>query len=127
MTHQAEKQSIRMQLDRTESELRLSQEQNTLLTGKLHKAEREISSLKSQVDYIVLKLQSDLTNQIHHPIVMLSVGVHLGQAEEMRHTHKLELSNVKLDCVRNKGEIERERDILHSQVEGKHPLPSLLL
>lgn len=46
---QAEKQSIRMQLDRTESELRLSQEQNTLLTGKLHKAEREINSLKSQV------------------------------------------------------------------------------
>lgn len=54
VTHQAEKQSIRMQLDRTESELRLSQEQNTLLTGKLHKAEREINSLKSQVYNIVL-------------------------------------------------------------------------
>ncbi|KAA0721073.1 Centrosomal protein of 83 kDa [Triplophysa tibetana] len=86
-TLEAEKQSIRMQLDRTESELRLSQEQNTLLTGKLHKVEREINSLKSQV-------------------------------EELKHTHKLELSNVKLDCVRTKGEIERERDILHSQVEG---------
>lgn len=45
----------------------------------------------------------------------------------MKHTHKLELSNVKLDCVRTKGEIERERDILHSQVEGKHPLSSFLL
>lgn len=45
----------------------------------------------------------------------------------MKHTHKLELSNVKLDCVRAKGDIERERDALHSQVEGKHPLSSLLL
>ncbi|ROI15512.1 Centrosomal protein of 83 kDa [Anabarilius grahami] len=84
---EAEKQSIRMQLDRTESELRLSQEQNTLLTGKLHKAEREINSLSSQV-------------------------------EEMKHTHKLELSNVKLECVRAKGEIERDRDTLQCQVEG---------
>lgn len=84
---EAEKQSIRMQLDRTESELRLSQEQNTLLTGKLHKAEREINSLNSQV-------------------------------EEMKHTQKLELSNVKLECVRSKGEIERERDTLQCQVEG---------
>ncbi|NP_001340860.1 centrosomal protein of 83 kDa [Danio rerio] len=84
---EAEKQSIRMQLDRTESELRLSQEQNTLLTGKLHKAEREINSLNSQV-------------------------------EEMKHTHKLELSNVKLECVRSKGELERERDMLQCQVEG---------
>uniref|UniRef100_A0A8C2B5Y3 Centrosomal protein 83 n=1 Tax=Cyprinus carpio TaxID=7962 RepID=A0A8C2B5Y3_CYPCA len=78
---EAEKQSIRMQLDRTESELRLSQEQNTLLTGKLHKAEREISSLNSQI-------------------------------EELKHTHKLDLSNVKLECVRAKGELERDRDTL---------------
>ncbi|XP_016349264.1 centrosomal protein of 83 kDa isoform X2 [Sinocyclocheilus anshuiensis] len=84
---EAEKQSIRMQLDRTESELRLSQEQNTLLTGKLHKAEREIHSLNSQI-------------------------------EEMKHTHKLDLSNVKLECVRAKGELERDRDTLQCQVEG---------
>uniref|UniRef100_A0A8C1CXB7 Centrosomal protein 83 n=1 Tax=Cyprinus carpio carpio TaxID=630221 RepID=A0A8C1CXB7_CYPCA len=84
---EAEKQSIHMQLDRTESELRLSQEQNTLLTGKLHKAEREIHSLNSQI-------------------------------EEMKHTHKLELSNLKLECVRAKGDLERDRDTLQCQVEG---------
>uniref|UniRef100_A0A671SM83 Centrosomal protein of 83 kDa-like n=1 Tax=Sinocyclocheilus anshuiensis TaxID=1608454 RepID=A0A671SM83_9TELE len=81
---EAEKQSIHMQLDRTESELRLSQEQNTLLTGKLHKAEREINSFNIQ----------------------------------MKHTHKLELSNLKLECVRAKGELERDRDALQCQVEG---------
>lgn len=45
----------------------------------------------------------------------------------MKHTHKLELSNVKLECVRAKGEIERDRDALQCQVEGKLMLPSLLL
>uniref|UniRef100_A0A8C1KXR1 Centrosomal protein of 83 kDa n=1 Tax=Cyprinus carpio TaxID=7962 RepID=A0A8C1KXR1_CYPCA len=88
---EAEKQSIHMQLDRTESELRLSQEQNTLLTGKLHKAEREIHSLNSQVREYSLK---------------------------MKHTHKLELSNLKLECVRAKGDLERDRDTLQCQVEG---------
>uniref|UniRef100_A0A8C1KYD7 Centrosomal protein of 83 kDa n=1 Tax=Cyprinus carpio TaxID=7962 RepID=A0A8C1KYD7_CYPCA len=92
---EAEKQSIHMQLDRTESELRLSQEQNTLLTGKLHKAEREIHSLNSQI-------------------------------EEMKHTHKLELSNLKLECVRAKGDLERDRDTLQCQVEDIEVMKSAL-
>uniref|UniRef100_A0A8C2A1L9 Centrosomal protein 83 n=1 Tax=Cyprinus carpio TaxID=7962 RepID=A0A8C2A1L9_CYPCA len=92
---EAEKQSIHMQLDRTESELRLSQEQNTLLTGKLHKVEREIHSLNSQI-------------------------------EEMKHTHKLELSNLKLECVRAKGDLERDRDTLQCQVEDIEVMKSAL-
>ena len=36
----------------------------------------------------------------------------------MKHSHKLEVTNVKLECVRGKGELERERDALHSQVDG---------
>ncbi len=38
----------------------------------------------------------------------------------MKHTHKLDLSNVKLECVRAKGELERDRDTLQCQVEGNH-------
>ncbi len=63
---QAEKQSIRMQLDRTDSELRLSQEQNTLLTGKLHKAEREINSLNNQVREYSLSDKSDFMTTCPH-------------------------------------------------------------
>lgn len=40
------------------------------------------------------------------------------QVEGMKHSHKLEVTNVKLECVRGKGELERERDALHSQVDG---------
>ncbi|RXM30851.1 Centrosomal protein of 83 kDa [Acipenser ruthenus] len=41
---EAEKQSLRKQLDRFEKELQLSHEQNTQLTSKLHKAERGLQS-----------------------------------------------------------------------------------
>uniref|UniRef100_A0A8B9JSN8 Centrosomal protein 83 n=1 Tax=Astyanax mexicanus TaxID=7994 RepID=A0A8B9JSN8_ASTMX len=85
----SEKQSVRMQLERVEKELRSTLEQNTLLTSKLHKAEREINTLSSQL-------------------------------EGMKHTHKLELANVKLECVRARGEVERERDTLQAQMEGLH-------
>lgn len=51
---QSEKQSVCMQLDRVEKELRLSREQNAVLTGKLHKAEREINALKSQVGSVCM-------------------------------------------------------------------------
>lgn len=70
----------------------------------------------------------------HMSLCLISVVIYpsncvcfIGQIEEMKHTHKLELSNVKLECVRAKGEIERDRDTLQCQVEGKHHLPSLLL
>ena len=46
---QAEKQSLRLQGERLEAELRLVLEQNTSLTGRLHKAERQVNLLTSQV------------------------------------------------------------------------------
>ncbi|XP_060770254.1 centrosomal protein of 83 kDa isoform X2 [Neoarius graeffei] len=86
-TLESEKQSVCMQLDRVEKELHLSREQNAVLTGKLHKAEREINALKSQV-------------------------------EEIKHAHMLELANGKMEFVKARGEVERERDKLQTQVEG---------
>ncbi|MGH0160635.1 UNVERIFIED_CONTAM: hypothetical protein FKN15_039576 [Acipenser sinensis] len=84
---EAEKQSLRLQLERFQKELHLSHEQNTQLTSKLHKAEREVNAL---------------TNS----------------KEELKHSHKLEISNTKLEAARAKGEMERERDSLQSQVNG---------
>ena len=47
---QAERQSLRGQLERGEAETRLAYEQSTVLTGRLHKVEREVNSLTSQVN-----------------------------------------------------------------------------
>lgn len=84
---EAERQSLRQQLERMERELHLSNEQNSQLTGRLHKAEREVSSLTCQI-------------------------------ESLKHSHKLEVANVKLECTRSKGELERERDTLQGQIDG---------
>ncbi|KAK0132189.1 Centrosomal protein [Merluccius polli] len=84
---EAERQSVRLQLERVESEMRLAHEQNAQLTGRLHKAEREVNSFTCQM-------------------------------ESMKHSHKLDLANVRLECARTKGEVERERDTLQGQIDA---------
>ncbi len=42
------------------------------------------------------------------------------QIESLKHSHKLELASVKLECTRSKGELERERDTLQGQIDGMH-------
>ncbi|XP_035466984.1 centrosomal protein of 83 kDa isoform X3 [Scophthalmus maximus] len=87
MSLEAERQSLRLQLERMESELQLSHEQNSQLTGRLHKAEREVNSLTCEI-------------------------------ESLKHSHKLEMACVKVECTRSKGEVERERDTLQGQLDG---------
>lgn len=84
---EAEKQSLKMHLERLEKELQLVLEQNTQLTTKLHKAEREVNALSVKL-------------------------------EECKHAYKLEVTNVKLDAARSKGEVERERDKMQSLLNG---------
>ncbi|XP_043963799.1 centrosomal protein of 83 kDa isoform X2 [Gambusia affinis] len=86
-SQEAERQSLRQQLDRMESELQQSHEQNGQLTGRLHRAEREASALTAQID-------------------------------SLKHSHKLELASVRLECARSKGDMERERDELQGQMDG---------
>ncbi|XP_014873602.1 centrosomal protein of 83 kDa isoform X2 [Poecilia latipinna] len=86
-SQEAERQSLRQQLDRMESELQQSHEQNAQLTGRLHRTEREASALTAQID-------------------------------SLKHSHKLELASVRLECVRSKGDMERERDTLQGQMDG---------
>ncbi|XP_072097117.1 centrosomal protein of 83 kDa isoform X1 [Mobula birostris] len=84
---EAEKQSLKLHVERLEKELQQLLEQNTQLTSKLHKSEREVNALS-------IKL------------------------EECKHSHKLEVTNIKLEAAKAKGEIERERDNMQSQLDG---------
>ncbi|XP_067345718.1 centrosomal protein of 83 kDa isoform X2 [Channa argus] len=84
---EAERQSLRLQMERKESELHLTHEQNSQLTGRLNKAEREVNSLMCQI-------------------------------ESLKHSHKLEVASIKLECTHSKGEVEQERDTLQRQNDG---------
>ncbi|XP_074181366.1 centrosomal protein of 83 kDa isoform X2 [Rhinolophus sinicus] len=84
---EAEKQSVKLQVERLEKELQSSNEQNTVLISKLHKAEREINTLTSKV-------------------------------KELKHSNKLEITNIKLEAARAKSELERERNKIQSELDG---------
>ncbi|KAF6339059.1 centrosomal protein 83 [Rhinolophus ferrumequinum] len=83
---EAEKQSAKLQVERLEKELQSSNEQNTVLISKLHKAEREINTLTSKV-------------------------------KELKHSNKLEITNIKLEAARAKSELERERNKIQSELD----------
>ncbi|XP_038170469.1 centrosomal protein of 83 kDa isoform X1 [Arvicola amphibius] len=84
---EAEKQSAKLQAERLEKELQSSSEQNTCLISRLHKADREISALTSEV-------------------------------KELKHSNKLEITDIKLEAARAKSELERERNKIQSELDG---------
>ncbi|XP_073940230.1 centrosomal protein of 83 kDa isoform X2 [Castor canadensis] len=84
---EAEKQSAKLQAERLEKELQSSNEQNTCLISKLHKADREINTLTSKV-------------------------------KELKHSNKLEITDIKLEAARAKSELERERNKIQSELDG---------
>ncbi|NWS17197.1 CEP83 protein, partial [Pachyramphus minor] len=84
---EAEKKSAELQVDRIEKELQMTNEENIVLSTKLHKCEREVSSLAAEV-------------------------------EELKHSHKLEVTNVKLEAARTKSEVEREKNKIQSEMDG---------
>ncbi|XP_040836731.1 centrosomal protein of 83 kDa [Ochotona curzoniae] len=84
---EAEKQSARLQAEHLEKELQSNSEQNTLLIGQLHKAERDINTLTSKV-------------------------------KELKHSNKLEITDIKLEAARAKSELERERNKIQSELNG---------
>lgn len=84
---EAEKQSVKLHAERLEKELQSSNEQNTVLISKLHKAEREINALSSKV-------------------------------KELKHSNKLEITDIKLEAARAKSDLERERNKIQSELDG---------
>ncbi|XP_075407287.1 centrosomal protein of 83 kDa isoform X1 [Tenrec ecaudatus] len=84
---EAEKQSAKLQCERLEKELQSSSEQNSHLLSKLHKAEREVTVLTSQV-------------------------------KELKHSNKLEITDIKLEAARAKSELEREKNKVQSELDG---------
>ncbi|XP_010187710.1 PREDICTED: centrosomal protein of 83 kDa [Mesitornis unicolor] len=84
---EAEKKSAELQIERIEKELQMSNDQNILLTNKLHKSEQEVNSLAAIV-------------------------------KELKHSHKLEITNVKLEAAKTKSEVERERNKIQSEMDG---------
>ncbi|KAG9467949.1 hypothetical protein GDO78_013984 [Eleutherodactylus coqui] len=84
---EAEKQSLKLQHERLDTELQTVTEQNDTLNKKLHKAERDVHSLTSKID-------------------------------ELKHSQKIEIDNIKLEAARTKNDAEKEKGRIQGQLDA---------
>ena len=63
--------------------------------------------------------QSKLRGRVHE--LERELAVVRGQSEEATHRAQVQLSDLKLEMTRNRGELEKERDKLANIVEGESP------
>uniref|UniRef100_A0A1A7YNU4 Coiled-coil domain containing 41 n=1 Tax=Iconisemion striatum TaxID=60296 RepID=A0A1A7YNU4_9TELE len=84
--------------------------------------ELERQSLHQQQERLESELRlsheqnSQLTGRLHK--AEREVSSLTSQLESLKHSHKVEITSVKLECARSKSEVERERDTLQAQVDG---------
>ncbi|XP_067998944.1 centrosomal protein of 83 kDa isoform X3 [Melanerpes formicivorus] len=84
--------------------------------------EAEKRSAELQMDRLEKELQGSheqnilLTSKLHK--AEREVSALAAQVEELKHSHKLEVTNVRLEAARTKSEVERERNKLQSEVDG---------
>ncbi|KAM4523097.1 centrosomal protein of 83 kDa isoform 2-T3 [Fundulus diaphanus] len=103
---EAERQSLRQQLERMESELRQSHEQNSQLTGRLHKAEREASSLSSQIESLKHSHKLEMAS------VRLECARSKGEMERERDTLQGQVDGLQADVEVLKAALERNKEAL---------------
>uniref|UniRef100_A0A3B4AYV8 Centrosomal protein 83 n=1 Tax=Periophthalmus magnuspinnatus TaxID=409849 RepID=A0A3B4AYV8_9GOBI len=96
---EAERQSLRLQLDRIETELKSTLEQNSELTAKLHKAEREIDSMKH-------------SHKLELATVKLECARSKVEVEREREALQAQIDGLQSDVEVLKAAVERHKEIL---------------
>ncbi|XP_033114662.1 centrosomal protein of 83 kDa-like [Anneissia japonica] len=101
---------------------RLQARQMSEHVANIKALEAEKDSFKNQADHLQKELQSSLDAQR-----LLNTKVHdlekenmslSGQLEESTHKSKIDITNMKMELLKVKGELERERDTLANEIEG---------
>uniref|UniRef100_A0A8C3ARI9 Centrosomal protein 83 n=1 Tax=Cyclopterus lumpus TaxID=8103 RepID=A0A8C3ARI9_CYCLU len=103
---EAERQSLRLQLERMESELHLTHEQNSQLTGRLNKAEREVNSLTCQIDSL------KHSHKLEGASVKLECARSKGELERERDSLQGQIDGLHADVEVWKAAVERHKEVL---------------
>uniref|UniRef100_UPI0037E7C4CF centrosomal protein of 83 kDa isoform X2 n=1 Tax=Semicossyphus pulcher TaxID=241346 RepID=UPI0037E7C4CF len=103
---EAERQSLRLQLDRMESELKLSNEQNSQLTGRLHKAEREVNSLSAQIDSLQHSHKLEVAN------IKLECTRSKGELDREKDALQGQIDDLQTDVEVLQAAMERHKELL---------------
>uniref|UniRef100_A0A1A8JZN1 Coiled-coil domain containing 41 n=1 Tax=Nothobranchius kuhntae TaxID=321403 RepID=A0A1A8JZN1_NOTKU len=116
---QAQKENSGQQAENVQR-LQIRQLSEFQATVKSLEAERQ--SLSQQLERLENERRlsheqnSQLTGRLHK--AEREVSTLTSQLESLKHSHKVEVTSIKLECSRSKAEAERERDALQSQVDG---------
>uniref|UniRef100_A0A8C6VUQ8 Centrosomal protein 83 n=1 Tax=Nothobranchius furzeri TaxID=105023 RepID=A0A8C6VUQ8_NOTFU len=116
---QAQKENSGQQAENVQR-LQIRQLSEFQATVKSLEAERQ--SLSQQLERLENERRlsheqnSQLMGRLHK--AEREVGTLTSQLESLKHSHKVEITSIKLECSRSKAEAERERDSLQSQVDG---------
>ncbi|XP_029317966.1 centrosomal protein of 83 kDa isoform X2 [Cottoperca gobio] len=103
---EAERQSLRLQLERMESELHLTHEQDSQLTGRLHKAEREVNSLTCQIESLKHLQKLEVAS------AKLECARSKGELERERDALQGQTDGLQADVEVLKAALERHKDAL---------------
>ncbi|XP_023119151.2 centrosomal protein of 83 kDa [Amphiprion ocellaris] len=103
---EAERQSLRLQLERMESELHLSHEQNSQLTGRLHKAEREVNSITCQIESL------KHSHKLETASIKLECARSKGEVERERDTLQGQIDGLQADVEVLKATVERHKEVV---------------
>uniref|UniRef100_A0A8C9Z4Q9 Centrosomal protein 83 n=1 Tax=Sander lucioperca TaxID=283035 RepID=A0A8C9Z4Q9_SANLU len=103
---EAERQSLRLQLERMESELHLTHEQNSQLTGRLHKAEREVNSLTCQIESLKHSHKLEVAS------VKLECARSKGELERERDALQGQIDGLQADVEVLKAAVARHKEVL---------------
>ncbi|XP_051248747.1 centrosomal protein of 83 kDa [Dicentrarchus labrax] len=103
---EAERQSLRLQLERMDSELHLSHEQNSQLTGRLHKAEREVNALSCQIESLKHSHKLEVAS------IKLECTRSKGELERERDTLQGQIDGLQADVEVLKAAVERHKEVL---------------
>ncbi|XP_068505674.1 centrosomal protein of 83 kDa isoform X2 [Syngnathus scovelli] len=103
---ESERQCMSMRLERMESELHLSLEQNNQLTGQLHKIKREVNSLTCQIESLKLSHKTELDN------AKLEFNRSKGEVERECDSLRAQKESLQIEVVDLKGMLERHNELL---------------
>nr|XP_034343560.1 centrosomal protein of 83 kDa isoform X3 [Arvicanthis niloticus] len=106
LLQKAEKQSAKLQAERLEKELQSSNEQNTCLISKLHKADREISTLTSEVKELKHANKLEITD------IKLEAARAKSELERERNKIQSELDGLQSDNEILKSTVEHHKVLL---------------
>ncbi|XP_039560134.1 centrosomal protein of 83 kDa isoform X3 [Passer montanus] len=102
---------------------KIYEELESPMRERCQKLENEVEKYRTlynklRYDHTFLKSEFEHQKEEHAHILEEKKIKYEAEVKELKHSHKLEVTNVKLEAARTKSEVERERNKIQSEMDG---------